>query len=339
MNRINTIRYMGNKSKLLDFIVPEFKKLCHEGNTICDLMAGTNSVSYALRDSFRVITNDVEEYSYVISKSIICNSDNALYIDYLERMKTLYDYNMTYKEYNYFYLNYSDKYFSPKQCLEIDSIRYAIEELNIGKDVYLTALMYAMNNAQSTPGHFAQFLPKGHPRVQSLRKISIWEVFKRKMYELATVKPSKYKNLALNSDYRKILEDDNFVNQVDCFYIDTPYTGEQYSRFYHLLNTIVKYDSPQINFKAGYRKDRFKSNFSLRTKVKEEFNYMIDKIAKNKKNIIMSYSDKGLLTEEELLEIFKIYLYDVKVKYHGYNHSTQGKGNSRVNEILFIAKF
>jgi len=75
MNAIKTIRYMGNKTKLLDFIVPEFLESYAKGSCVCDLMAGTNAVSYALKDNYRLITNDIQIYSKVISDTIICNKE------------------------------------------------------------------------------------------------------------------------------------------------------------------------------------------------------------------------------------------------------------------------
>ena len=45
---IHTIRYMGTKANLLDFIIPEIQAITPEGGTVCDLMAGTNAVGYAL---------------------------------------------------------------------------------------------------------------------------------------------------------------------------------------------------------------------------------------------------------------------------------------------------
>ena len=40
-----------NKNKLLDFIIPEIKNITKKGDVICDLMAGTCSIAYALKDS------------------------------------------------------------------------------------------------------------------------------------------------------------------------------------------------------------------------------------------------------------------------------------------------
>ena len=70
-----------------------------------------------------------------------------------------------------------------------------------------------------------------------------------------------YKDFFKTTDFEK----------VSSVYIDTPYTGEQYSRFYHILETVSKYDNPQLEYKAKYRTDRFTSNFSLKSEVKKEF--------------------------------------------------------------------
>ena len=66
-NTIKTIRYMGNKNKLLNFIIPEIINNSSKDDIICELMAGTNCVSYALKDKRKIYTNDIQYYSYIIS--------------------------------------------------------------------------------------------------------------------------------------------------------------------------------------------------------------------------------------------------------------------------------
>ena len=43
-DNIQTIRYMGNKNKLLDFIIPEIEKITTPKSIVCDLMSGTNCI-------------------------------------------------------------------------------------------------------------------------------------------------------------------------------------------------------------------------------------------------------------------------------------------------------
>lgn len=75
---------MGNKNKLLNFIIPEIVRHSNKNDIICELMAGTNCVSYALKDKRKIYTNDIQYYSYVISNALIknnkytINSDSAI---------------------------------------------------------------------------------------------------------------------------------------------------------------------------------------------------------------------------------------------------------------------
>ena len=47
---IQTIRYMGNKNRLLNFVIPEIESVSNPGDVICDIMAGTHSIGYALKE-------------------------------------------------------------------------------------------------------------------------------------------------------------------------------------------------------------------------------------------------------------------------------------------------
>ena len=165
---------MGNKNKLLNFIIPEIIKITPKSGTVVDLMAGANSISYGLKKNFRIITNDVQYYSFIISKALIENQyvfiNENLALNDLEKYFKL---NQEKNFFNFFQKNYSDTYFSNKQCQEIDSLRYSIEQINslYKKNLYLLSLMGAMCKVQSTPGHFAQFMPKEHKRIKILRNM------------------------------------------------------------------------------------------------------------------------------------------------------------------------
>ncbi|MBN2755420.1 MAG: DNA adenine methylase [Candidatus Goldbacteria bacterium] len=341
---IEIMRFMGNKKYLIDFIVPEIIKETNIGDTIFDLTAGTQSISYALKKRNQIYSNDVLTSSYTVGKAFVENNKlNLIRPENLRRLKILFDNNLNEKKYSFFYDNYPDTYFSAEQCLEIDSIRYAIDYSffsDYEKAILLSGLIYSMCYAQSSPGHFAQFMPKDHPRVIKLRKISIFEQFEKKINEIHIV-CSKFENKVFNCDYRDIFNKKKYINYIKntkLFYLDPPYTAEQYSRFYHLLETVVKYDSPDLQHKAKYRTDRFKSAFSYKTKVKEEFEYVLSKISEYKdKKIIISYSNNGLVLESELKNICKKYFTNVSILRKKYDHCTQGKGKiDFVYEILLI---
>ena len=57
-------RYIGNKTKLLPMIINEISANTKPKSTVVDLMAGTGSVSVALRtNGFHVISSDMMTYS------------------------------------------------------------------------------------------------------------------------------------------------------------------------------------------------------------------------------------------------------------------------------------
>jgi len=343
--QIDVMRYMGNKQKLLSFIVPHIIEETKEGETIFDLFAGTHSVGYALKERNKILANDILVASYIIGKAIIEN--NSFSISSNEAKTDLYPLylkNIERKCYTFFEEKYSGTYFSDFQCTDIDSIRYAIENTLVNeykKALYLTSLIYAMCYAQSTPGHFAQYMPNNHPRIKELQKISIWDVFLRKCDDL-DINFSKFQNQVFNFDYRIFFDDEKYKHilyEPVLFYIDPPYTGEQYSRFYHLLETMIKYDYPLLNHKGLYREDRFKSRFCYLKTVTQEFDYLLRRISKlNSPKAIISYANTGLISQYDLLKICKKYFRKVSYKENSYPHSTQGKGANGVLELLFVCR-
>ena len=59
-----------------------------------------------------------------------------------------------------------------------------------------------------------------------------------------------------DQDHTVFNEDINKVSEKiegDIFYLDPPYNHRQYSTNYHLLETIAKYDNPEIHGKTGLR--------------------------------------------------------------------------------------
>lgn len=336
---IQTIRYMGNKGKLLDSIIPEIESCCKPGEIICDIMSGTNAIGYALKERNSIITNDIQYYSFIIAKLMLGNNNLPPINEIHKDLDNNFYFNKLNMNYSFFYDQYSDTYFSSEQCLEIDSLRFAIEKVrnDFKKSYYLTLLMNAMCKAQSTTGHFAQYLKKENKRTINLRKLSIYDLFYDKVNDFKDFKISNFINYNFNLDYKELFKNE-IMNEVKCFYLDSPYTSEQYSRFYHILETVCKYDFPDLEYKAKYRKDRSKSNFCYKNKVYNEFEYIISYCKCKKANLIISYSNNGMLSIDEIVELSKKYYKDVKIKNIDYNHSMQGKGLIKTQEVVIILK-
>lgn len=329
---------MGTKANLLDFIVPEIQAVTPKNGTVCDLMAGTNTIGYSLKPYFNIISNDVQEYSYAIARALIQNQEWIIdSTSATKHLKENYDFNQKHGVYHFFKDCYADTYFSEVQCQEIDSIRYAIDKLENEtlQYLYLSALMGAMCLAQSTPGHFAQFMPKDHPRVQILRAINIWNEFQVHCNDYNSVVFSKFNNKCYCSDFHDLFTS-GIIDEANTLYVDSPYTQEQYSRFYHVLETLVKYDSPKVQFKAKYRPDRFMSKFCYKKSVGNEFETILQFGKEHDMNIVISYSNKGVMPINKLELLCSQYYPKVEYKYKDYKHSSQGKGSMGRLEYLII---
>ena len=74
---INNRRYLGNKFKLLEFIKRTIDCNCDNVNVFADLFAGTGCVGgYFKSQGYSIIANDIQYYSYVITKHMIENNGN-----------------------------------------------------------------------------------------------------------------------------------------------------------------------------------------------------------------------------------------------------------------------
>jgi len=211
----------------------------------------------------------------------------------------------------------------------------------------LSSLMFAMSyNSQST-GHFAQF--RDATNISSKTDILIY-----RQKEILPYFINKFNQLrdylSQNTFHHKITS----LNYAECLdqievrslvYADPPYAFVHYSRFYHALETLVKYDYPEVSHKGRYRVDRHQSPFCKRTEVRPAFATMFSKLSRKNADLILSYSNTGMISLDEILAIAKANLatnYQLSVTQVDYKHSTMGRKHDKsknVHEYLILAKY
>ena len=319
------------------------KQVVRPGGKIFDLMAGTHCVGYALKQQYQIYANDVQEYSYIIGKAFIENGGYSINRETAEK-ELLPNIIKNYRtmEYTLFQKTYANTYFTNSQCAEIDSIRGAVENISSPrKELYLTLLMSAMCYASNTAGHFAEFFDKA-----SLNPRSVQELFFQKC-DNACVAPNRFRNVVFNRDYKDFFEEGehglgNVIKNSNLIYLDPPYSSAQYSRFYHLLETLVKYDYPDVEFKGLYRKDRHFSDFCRKSSAQGELKSALRECSKLcKEFFILSYVDSKscLIPKEKVEEVVRdSFAYSTKPKMFSISHSKLGNGVSKeVMEYLILA--
>lgn len=250
--------------------------------------------------------------------------------------------------YHLFSKNYSGTYWSFEQCLWIDAIRGVAEEYR-DEDIYyaiLSSLMFAMSyNSQST-GHYAQY--RDATTESSMRDILI---YRRK--EIVPFFIRKFNEFQKEFGQHNIVHKVVSLDYLDCLdemennstvYADPPYCFVHYSRFYHAIETLVRYDYPEIKYKGRYRTDRHQSPFCIRTKVRGAFEAMFEKISAKDSNLVLSYSNTGMIELNELIELANETFkngYSIEIRSLDYLHSTMGRREDKsrdVQECLFLVK-
>lgn len=335
------IRYVGNKSKLVNFIVPVIYNETNPKDCVLDLFAGTCAVSHALKGRQQLITNDIQKYSQVIAKALIANNRSISQEQARADLVPLLSATKP-QRYRLFESVYANTFFTKKQCIEIDTLRYAVDNYSgYKKNVYLVALMAAMSHCVNSPGHFAEYFSNGQGKSEAKRSIS--DYFFTKLDNINIVK-SELNNTAYCSEFKSLFRKNRKkISKAALIYADPPYSAAQYSRYYHLLETLVKYDWPSVAYKAKYRTDRFQSDFSRKLAVETEFTKLFELCStETDATVAISYVNhgRGLLSEAALKRIAKKFYRKILIKRHGnYQHSMNGNGSPKiVEEFLLVCK-
>jgi DNA adenine methylase Dam len=277
---INNRRFLGSKYKLLNFIEDTVNEHCKDVKSVIDVFAGTGVVgSLFLKNGKEVYFND-----YLKSN---CYSYKAFYeptkADIKKLEKIINNYNdIEINEENYFSENFSDTYFSSKDCKKIGYIRDNIEdkfkkqEINEReKCILIASLIYSMDRVANTVGHYDAY-----------RKIKNIED-KFFMYMLDVSEKGEKKSHISNLDANEFIK----TVKADLVYIDPPYNSRQYCDAYHLLENVAVWNKPKV---YGVAKKMDRTNLKSRyctNKAVETFDELIRNC--NCKYILVSYNNTG----------------------------------------------
>lgn len=277
---INNRRFLGSKYKLLNFIEDTVNEHCKDVKSVVDVFAGTGVVgSLFLKNGKEVYFND-----YLKSN---CYSYKAFYepikVDIKKLEKIINNYNdMEIKEENYFSENFSDTYFSSRDCKKIGYIREDIEEKSKKKEInerekciLIASLIYSMDRVANTVGHYDAY-----------RKIKNIED-KFFMYMLDVSEKGEKKSHISNLDANEFIKS----VKADLVYIDPPYNSRQYCDAYHLLENVAVWNKPKV-YGVAKKMDRSKLKSRYCTnKAVEAFDELIKNC--NCKYILVSYNNTG----------------------------------------------
>lgn len=311
------VKYAGSKLRLLPYILQLARKV--RPKSVFDGFAGTTRVSQAFaRLGHRVIANDVAVWSKVFGLCYLKNKrDRVYYQEIINYLNALPGKDGWFTEHYGGMANGGasskldglKKPFQIHNTRKLDAIREEIDRISsdeVEKSVLLTSLILALDQADSTLGHFASYLSDWSPRSFNAIKL---------------LAPSLINSDQEHEVYQADIFDVLDKVDVDLAYYDPPYGSNndkmppsriRYAAYYHLWTTICLNDRPPLFGKARRRLD---SSDKVAGSVFEEFRRdasgkfvaveAIDCLLRRTKAryILLSYSSGGRATAEELGEI------------------------------------
>lgn len=354
------MRFIGSKRAILDDIYGLIISKGIKAKTLFDIFSGTTCVAiYFKKKGYNVISNDLLYFSYVLQKAYIENNVNPKFSKLTQHLKSklkiqhigqfpyldavisfLNDLNgiegFFYKNYSYEGTknsNINRKYLTGTNAKKIDAMRIQIEKWNdsglLDENEYyilVCAAIEAVPFVSNISGTYGAFLKEWDRRS-----------FKNLTLESPQLIIAKGKYKAYNEDGVEL------ARNIDCdiLYIDPPYNTRQYLPNYHLLETVARYDSPNIKGVTGLRSyENEKSQFCNRKTAIEA----LSKIARyaQYKHLIFSYNDEGIMNHEDLAKALSAQgkVEKHEVRYRRFKSHSKGKNSDKkhVNELLYYVK-
>lgn len=316
------MNYIGSKRKLLQFLEQSINAVVSEKNyRFSDLFAGTGIVGRYFKEQWhQVIANDLQYYSYVLNRNYIGNHTDLHFVGLTEEIPSLlvsevFERKILVLEYlesipwrkGFIYNNYAPTgtkgqefermYFTDENAMRCDAVRQKIQEWKqenkITDNEYyflLTTLLESIDKVANTASVYGAFLKN----------------FKKSALKRLSLIPAKF---YLNDQDHEVFNLDiiEVAKNVshDVVYLDPPYNERQYSANYHLLETIAKYDNPNIRWKTGMRDySQQKSQYCKKSEVKESFRELI--MTLDAKYIFLSYNDEWLMSLDDIREVMTL---------------------------------
>jgi adenine-specific DNA-methyltransferase len=299
-------RYLGNKTRLTDWLVGEIARVLPAGSTIADPMCGTASVSLALaRAGYSVTAADALTFPVVHARArLLAKRTPAFkalggYIGALDWMRSAAPVE------GYFFQEFGEAgrpangrasrlYFSAINAAHIDGIRDGIRRLatagsltEVEHSVLLHHLILATNRVANISGTYGYFLRKlSRPALQPLT------------FDPINFERTPGHHVVLQ---RPVEELAPFL-RTDAVYLDPPYTKRQYAGNYHILETLAREDEPVAAGDGGLRPwtDQA-SGFCYRRSAGQAFRETLKRL--DVSHVFISYSEDGQVQEDELFSI------------------------------------
>lgn len=335
-------RYLGNKSRIVDWVIGRIRAVIPAGARVADPMCGTATVSRALADAGYVVTAaDELTFPTLHAQARLLPSSRwdfrpfaSSYEDALGQLNSLPP------KRGFFYREYSSEgrpqngcrpraYFTGENAARVDAVRSQIrawQQEGLSRpsvDQLLHDLILAVNVVANIAGTYGYYRSSWNSR--SLSRLEL--------------RPSpRVLASAPHQVVRGKLEELAPSLRVDACYLDPPYTKRQYGGNYHIPETLARQDEPEPVGEGGLR-DWYGeySNFCSKVYAPDAFRKVLAGL--DVEVVFVSYSEDGVVPPKVLRELLGEFgsVSRLDMPLRRYRSNGGGKGGA-VTEHLYVLK-
>jgi len=292
------IKYIGSKRLLVDQIVSLCSIAAPGGGSVIDLFSGTSRVGHGLKSAgFGVLANDHNSYAHNLAMCYIQTHAPSVLnqatkiideLNAIARSTPTDEANPAGFVTQTYCLD--SRFFHPDNGRRIDAMRAHIETLNLNpelKSVVLTSLIEAADRIDSTTGVQMAYLKSWAPRAHKHVELRLPNLLAHPLN-----RPCSAHQLDATDAARSL--------SANIAYLDPPYNQHSYLGNYHIWETLVRWDHPEVYGVACKRIDcrERKSPYNSKVKIADAFDTLIDSIDTD--TLIVSFSDEGYLGRDQI---------------------------------------
>src|SRR3954469_25976550 len=245
------MRYIGNKTRLLPFILRTLGKEKIRAGSVHDAFAGTASVSRALKaKGWRVFSSDLLMSSYVFQRAYVVADSAHPSLDDLARELAECAPRIGFISRHFSPAGGPESagrmYFTSENAARIDAARETLDawraERKVGESDYyllLAAIIEGADRVANTAGVYASYMKRWQPNAK--RRFEV-------VLEAPVGGAPAVAHLMDATDAAKE------IGELDLIYIDPPYNSRQYVAYYHIPEILARgwtNTPPSIRGKVG----------------------------------------------------------------------------------------
>ncbi len=286
------IKYLGSKRTLIPSllgVLEVFPELRH----VADVFAGTSRVGHACKQAgWRVTANDHNAYAHCLAQCYVEADLEGVQAD-AERL--LRELSALPGRAGWFTDTFClrSRFFQPHNGERVDAIREEIERKGLPsplRAVVLTSLMEAADRVDSTCGLHMAYVKQWAPRSFKALELRMPAVVPG-----VAAGPCRALRMDANAAVREL--------EVDIAYIDPPYNQHSYLSNYHIWESLVLWDEPEVYGVACKRVDcrERKSDYNSKRRHTDAFADLID--STRAPLLVISFNNEGYQARAQLEQL------------------------------------